>query len=377
MSDHLPVACLCFLAGLSDDLEPKLSKVASAASQIAAFGESRNPWIPDGTIPMVEDFESIDQNVVHLIDSLEGSQVAGIRTPFCPASTHALDYIRGQRNSKKDEGVFVSLDELVLVMCEVWASVVGEVVGCHSVGLMVNVLTTMSGATLAGYFHNLQELQNASHYFNYCKGCVLHQKKLLQDAGTYDETDWQAEAIETPLCPGCATPEERVKDTWGRVCRQKKIQSRPRTRSYGMPEATERFMCMEQTVLPEGSVSTPEAHDPEAGIPDVKIQSSEMRDFEAAGSTEIESGILQNVGEAEMSVSLVEVEGRAGSRERLTECCHITSSLSRIMHWAQQCTAGSSSRDNLAREETDYAKSADENVMHGQNRKIGLSKTLT
>ncbi|KAF8188283.1 ribonuclease H-like domain-containing protein [Mycena galopus ATCC 62051] len=51
----------------------------------------------------------------------------------------------------------------------------------------------MSRAALAGYFHNLHELQNASHYFNYCKGCVLHQKKLLQDAGTYDETEWQAE----------------------------------------------------------------------------------------------------------------------------------------------------------------------------------------
>jgi hypothetical protein len=42
---------------------------------------------------------------------------------------------------------------------------------------------------------------------------------------------------------------------------------------------------MEHTVLPEGSVNTPEAHDPEAGIPDVKIQSSEMRDCQAAGST--------------------------------------------------------------------------------------------
>ncbi|KAJ7939332.1 hypothetical protein B0H13DRAFT_1850639 [Mycena leptocephala] len=50
-------------------------------------------------------------------------------------------------------------------------------------------------------------------------------------------------------------PEERVKDAWGRVCRQKKIQSRPKTRSYGIPEATERFMCMEHTVLSDGSAT--------------------------------------------------------------------------------------------------------------------------
>ncbi|KAJ7805467.1 hypothetical protein B0H14DRAFT_3771606 [Mycena olivaceomarginata] len=51
----------------------------------------------------------------------------------------------------------------------------------------------MSRAALAGYFHNLREKRNLSHYRTYCRGCVLHQKKLLQDAGTYNDADWQAE----------------------------------------------------------------------------------------------------------------------------------------------------------------------------------------
>ncbi|KAJ7803588.1 hypothetical protein B0H14DRAFT_2613203 [Mycena olivaceomarginata] len=51
----------------------------------------------------------------------------------------------------------------------------------------------MSRAALAAYFHNLREKQNLSHYRIYCRGCVLHQKKLPQDAGTYNNADWQAE----------------------------------------------------------------------------------------------------------------------------------------------------------------------------------------
>jgi hypothetical protein len=46
---------------------------------------------------------------------------------------------------------------------------------------------------LTAYFHNLREKQNLSHYKTYYTGCVLHQKKLLQDAGTYNNADWQVE----------------------------------------------------------------------------------------------------------------------------------------------------------------------------------------
>jgi hypothetical protein len=44
---------------------------------------------------------------------------------------------------------------------------------------------------LQSYFHKGTEKQNSSHWINYCKGCVKHEKKLLQDAGTFDAVDWQ------------------------------------------------------------------------------------------------------------------------------------------------------------------------------------------
>jgi hypothetical protein len=45
--------------------------------------------------------------------------------------------------------------------------------------------------TLQSYFHKGTEKQNSSHWINYCKGCVKHEKKLLQDAGTFDPVDSQ------------------------------------------------------------------------------------------------------------------------------------------------------------------------------------------
>jgi hypothetical protein len=63
-------------------------------------------------------------------------------------------------------------------------------------------------------------------------------------------------------------PEESKNDAWGRVSRQKKIQSRPRTKSYGSPEVTESFIFIEHSEYPEGSTRTPEAEDERAGIPE-------------------------------------------------------------------------------------------------------------
>ncbi|KAJ7936238.1 hypothetical protein B0H13DRAFT_1853607 [Mycena leptocephala] len=41
------------------------------------------------------------------------------------------------------------------------------------------------------FFYQGSDMQNQSHWKSYCKGCVNHLKKLLQDAGTFDEADWQ------------------------------------------------------------------------------------------------------------------------------------------------------------------------------------------
>jgi hypothetical protein len=46
---------------------------------------------------------------------------------------------------------------------------------------------------LQSYFHRGTTKQNSSHWNTYCKGCVKHEKKLLQDAGTFDAVDWQEE----------------------------------------------------------------------------------------------------------------------------------------------------------------------------------------
>ncbi|KAF8187363.1 hypothetical protein K438DRAFT_1764962 [Mycena galopus ATCC 62051] len=35
--------------------------------------------------------------------------------------------------------------------------------------------------------------QNSSHWESFCKGCVKLEQQLLQNAGTYDSADWQAE----------------------------------------------------------------------------------------------------------------------------------------------------------------------------------------
>ncbi|KAF8164281.1 hypothetical protein K438DRAFT_2067454 [Mycena galopus ATCC 62051] len=35
--------------------------------------------------------------------------------------------------------------------------------------------------------------QNSSHWESFCKGCVKQEQQLLQNAGTYDSADWQAE----------------------------------------------------------------------------------------------------------------------------------------------------------------------------------------
>ncbi|KAF8147450.1 hypothetical protein K438DRAFT_1780071 [Mycena galopus ATCC 62051] len=43
------------------------------------------------------------------------------------------------------------------------------------------------------HFHKGKIRQNTSHWKTHCKGCVKHEQKLLQDAGTCDSVDWQAE----------------------------------------------------------------------------------------------------------------------------------------------------------------------------------------
>ncbi|KAJ6512439.1 hypothetical protein C8R45DRAFT_960445, partial [Mycena sanguinolenta] len=78
-------------------------------------------------------------------------------------------------------------------------------------------------------------------------------------------------------------PEESKNDAWGRVSRQKKIQSRPRTS----------FIFIEHSESPEGSTRTPEAEDEAAGITEAKIQSREIKDLAEAGLTETLAGILQ------------------------------------------------------------------------------------
>ncbi|KAJ6629669.1 ribonuclease H-like domain-containing protein [Mycena sp. CBHHK59/15] len=47
----------------------------------------------------------------------------------------------------------------------------------------------MSNALWAYFYKG--EKQNKSHFHSYCKGCVKHQQELLQDAGTYNATDWR------------------------------------------------------------------------------------------------------------------------------------------------------------------------------------------
>ncbi|KAJ7887967.1 hypothetical protein B0H13DRAFT_1888594 [Mycena leptocephala] len=86
-------------------------------------------------------------------------------------------------------------------------------------------------------------------------------------------------------------PEEREKDAWGTVSRQKKmIQSRPRTRSYGSSEVTDSFIFVKQ-------VRAHRRRKTEEQEPEDKIQSREIKDFGHAGLTETLSGRLQKVGD--------------------------------------------------------------------------------
>ncbi|KAJ6460569.1 ribonuclease H-like domain-containing protein, partial [Mycena sanguinolenta] len=48
-------------------------------------------------------------------------------------------------------------------------------------------------STMWSYFYKGKVKQNTSHWNTYCKGCVKHEQKLLQDAGTYDSADWLKE----------------------------------------------------------------------------------------------------------------------------------------------------------------------------------------
>ncbi|KAJ6540944.1 hypothetical protein B0H10DRAFT_2203598 [Mycena sp. CBHHK59/15] len=68
-------------------------------------------------------------------------------------------------------------------------------------------------------------------------------------------------------------------------------------------EVTESFVCIEQTVLPQGRVSTPEATDRGAGMPADKIQLRETRDVGDRGSTEVDTGTSQNVAEGAIESS--------------------------------------------------------------------------
>ncbi|KAJ7693020.1 hypothetical protein B0H17DRAFT_1330580 [Mycena rosella] len=48
----------------------------------------------------------------------------------------------------------------------------------------------MSSGAFWKYFDNSGKKQNQSHYHSYCLGCLDHQKRLLQDAGTFNQAEW-------------------------------------------------------------------------------------------------------------------------------------------------------------------------------------------
>lgn len=50
----------------------------------------------------------------------------------------------------------------------------------------------MSSGSFWDHFDDSKIKQNQSHNKTYCNGCLDHQKKLLQDSGTYDDVDWKA-----------------------------------------------------------------------------------------------------------------------------------------------------------------------------------------
>ncbi|KAK7006663.1 hypothetical protein R3P38DRAFT_3214017 [Favolaschia claudopus] len=52
---------------------------------------------------------------------------------------------------------------------------------------------------------------NSSYWATYCKGCIQHEKELLQNTGTFDSVDWQHEKeinAEAELMEALADAEE-------------------------------------------------------------------------------------------------------------------------------------------------------------------------
>ncbi|KAJ7795269.1 hypothetical protein B0H14DRAFT_2621166 [Mycena olivaceomarginata] len=97
-------------------------------------------------------------------------------------------------------------------------------------------------------------------------------------------------------------------------------------------------MCIEQTVVPDGMVRTPEA-EWGAGIPLAKIQFRATEDFSEAASRERGSGLLQNVARAGM----MRVQKRKRCHVNATSSkCHVEMGRGVTRRYEREMTSSSS-----------------------------------
>ncbi|KAJ6449990.1 hypothetical protein C8R45DRAFT_1084101 [Mycena sanguinolenta] len=268
------------LAGLGV-FEPKLLNAASAAGSLALLsfaGEKRKKQYQAG------------QNELHLFVGLWGTALSSLPGDY--AAVHVP---------------VVSLNKLGLVVSEIRSLVVwqhGVVVGygtCrlkilakHATGRSIwlrgftgincMIWTGPSGDMMMSRII-IEEVMGVIEVANGTEVDVEGQRQtrgrvsFMGDSGSGSRSwvvGWTKGNGSVKYCQGLSQhrsniPEESKNDAWGRVSRQKKIQSRPRTRSYGSPEVTESFIFIEHSESPEGSTRTPEAEDEGAGIPAAKI----------------------------------------------------------------------------------------------------------
>jgi hypothetical protein len=104
--------------------------------------------------------------------------------------------------------------------------------------------------------------------------------ETVEGAGLTELTK-QPERRKKPIRVGAKSrmPEVSRKRALGRESRQKRCQSRPRTRSKGSESLIERFTFITQVDPSHGRDKTPEATDPEDMIPEAKTQSKNTSGF--------------------------------------------------------------------------------------------------